>query len=220
MKPHSSSRRSRAFTLIEMLIVVSVIGMLLALTAPRVFSILRSNELSTQGETLRNWLSQAQQKALSSNADVEVRFYKFADLNSSQVEPEYRGAVYYQHDRFGELQPNSQIFRIRNPLSLSDNPRLSNILDQRMNKSPANSSEIQKEIRELFGLSVDTSSVEYSSFRFRPNGSTDLDKTEVWFMTLVEDGRNVSGPGGSEIPRNFVCLQIDPFNGTIREYRP
>jgi hypothetical protein len=60
----------------------------------------------------------------------------------------------------------------------------------------------------------DTGRVTYRSFRFRPDGSTDLPKNEQWYLTLVAD------EGASPTPKNFFCLQIDPFNGTIRDYQP
>lgn len=217
-------RRPAAFTLIEMLIVISVIGVLLAMSAPRVFSLLRANELTTQGETLRNWLAQAQQHALATNAPVEVRFFRYTDEDAGQVDDAFRAAQYYQYDRFGALQPESQIMHIRNPLSLSSDPRLSNILDQRQN--PSGNVIVGQEVRRLFGNAVQ-GSVQFASFRFLPDGSTDLDTrpnpnspAHAWFLTLVEDGRTGAGNANSDLPRNFVCLQIDQFNGSIREFRP
>lgn len=231
MKPHLTSLRRNAFTLIEMLVVVSVIGLLLAISAPRIFSLLRSNELGTQGDTLRNWLSLAQQKAVSTNAPVEVRFYKFADSDEAQTEPEFRAAQYYQFDRDGEVKPASQILLIKSPILLSKDPKLSNILDKGKNNSFGILSSGEKLFKSLFGSRQLTGLVEYSSFRFRPDGSTDLDTRPssdpdkpayTWYLTLIQEGtssKNSSG-GKDDIPKNFVCLQIDQFNGSIREFRP
>jgi uncharacterized protein (TIGR02596 family) len=222
-----------AFTLIEMLIVVSVIGLLLALSAPRVFSLLRSNELSTQGDSLRNWLSMAQQQAISTNAPVEVRFYKYADQDESQTQPEFRCAQYYQFDRNGDLKPTSQIFMIKSPVSLSKDPKLSNILDKGKNNSYGILASGEDAYKALFGSRLVTGAVEYSCFRFRPDGSTDLDPRPssdpdnpayTWYLTLVQEGQTSKGTGSigasAGVPRNFFCLQIDQFNGTIREFRP
>lgn len=232
MQEHSSRSRNQAFTLIEMLVVVSVIGLLLALSAPRVFSLLRSNELSTQGDSLRNWLSMAQQQAISSNAPVEVRFYKFADQNEGQTEPDFQAAQYYQYDRNGELKPASQIFLIRPPVILSKDPKLSNILDKGQNVNFGILSSSDANYKALFGNRVLSGLAEYSTFRFRPDGSTDLDtrsssdpdkQAYTWYLTLIQQGKPGSSggsTGGDELPRNFICFQIDQFNGTIREYRP
>lgn len=228
MKRICSSSIRHGFTLMEMLVVVSVIGMLLALSAPRVFSLLRSNELSTQGDSLRNWLAMAQQQALSSNAPVEVRFYKYADQDEGDLEAEFRAAQFYQFDRTGELQPVSQIFFIRAPLSLSKKPRLSNILDRGKNMSYGFLLSSDPVYKSLFGTKTIDGTVEYASFRFRPDGSTDLDtrpssdpdkRAYTWYMTLVQE-RTGAQSGDEDIPKNFYCLQIDQFNGTIREFRP
>lgn len=226
MNPTPSRAKSRAFTLIEMLIVVSVIGMLLAMSAPRIFSLLRSNELGTQGDSLRNWLALAQQHALSSNAPVEVRFYKYADPEESQTEPEFRAGQLYQFDETGSLQPTSQIFHIRSPVVLSKDPKLSNLLDEGQNNSFGRLNASDQAYKALFGERDVGGAVEYASFRFRPDGSTDLDTRPssdpskpayTWYLTLVPEG---TSPADAEIPQNFVCLQVDQFNGTIREFRP
>lgn len=198
----------------ELLVVMLILGMIMALAAPKLFSVMRARELTTQGEGIRNWLSLAQQQALSTNSDVEVRFYKVANLNDGQVEPEFRSLQYYQYNRSGDLVPASQIMTVQNPISISSKSKLSNIVSPTLNDSYGRISD-PEELERLFGDAVEEA-VEYAAFRFRPDGSTDLDTSQqAWYFTLVEDGNT-----SDEIPSNFVCLQIDAYNGTIREHRP
>jgi hypothetical protein len=62
--------------------------------------------------------------------------------------------------------------------------------------------------------------VEYVSFRFRPDGSTDLPGrsrggSDTWYLTLVKG----EGEEGA-VPENFFTIQVDPFNGKIDVFRP
>jgi uncharacterized protein (TIGR02596 family) len=199
---------SRGWSLAEMLVVITVVGFLLAMAAPNLFSLLRASELSSQGEVMRNWLAQAQQQALATGSDVEVRFYKFNDLNNAQVTDEYRACQYFQYDDQGNLVPKVEVYRFNDPVMLSE--QLSSILDA---SKPGLSNGTVNAVT-YFGPGLDDERVPYRSFRFRPDGSTDLPKNEQWYVTMVADESNAANP------RNFFCLQIDPYNGSIREYRP
>jgi hypothetical protein len=58
---------------------------------------------------------------------------------------------------------------------------------------------------------------QYCSFRFLPDGSTNLLPTKSWYITvhLLTDKVNSELP-----PPNFFTLQIDPVSGTTKSYRP
>ncbi|HRX55833.1 MAG TPA: Verru_Chthon cassette protein D, partial [Verrucomicrobiales bacterium] len=124
MKPHSSSK---AFSLIELLIVISVIGILLAIAAPNVFSLLNAHTLTGEGTLLRNKLTLAQQKALSGNADVEFRFFKMADLENAESESQYRSFQLFMHNSVGEMEPITELLRIKPPVYI--NERMSTLIE-------------------------------------------------------------------------------------------
>jgi uncharacterized protein (TIGR02596 family) len=193
-----------------MMVVITVIGFLLALSAPNLFSLLRANELSTQGEVLRNWLSLAQQQALSTGADVEVRFFRFADLANAQTEPRWRACQFYQYDSQGVLRPGSEVMRLNDPVTISGVASLSPLVDA----GRPGLTRGQADAPQLFGKDVSAATADFCSFRFRPDGSTDLPKNVQWYVTLVQDEFD------NPTPTNFFCLQIDPYNGSLREYRP
>ena len=117
----AGSARSGAFSLIEMLIVMSVLGVLMALAAPNLFSLMQASGLTADGEFLRNKLTQAQQLALSKNADVEVRFFKMADASAIELEEKFRGVQFFQYNERGQLEPVSRFFRMKPPVMLSEN---------------------------------------------------------------------------------------------------
>jgi hypothetical protein len=56
-------------------------------------------------------------------------------------------------------------------------------------------------------------------FRFTPKGSTTLDATKSWFATLILQNDPVT-TGANNLPANFATIQIDPFSGRAKAYRP
>jgi uncharacterized protein (TIGR02596 family) len=205
---HRRNSQQQGWSLAEMLVVITVVGFLLAMAAPNLFSLVRASELSSQGEVLRNWLAQAQQQALSTGSDVEVRFYTFNDLANAQIVEQYRACQSFQRNDNGDPVPLVEVYRLNEPTMFSG--PLSTLLDP--SKPGLESGSV--DAAAFFGSGVEAGRVKFRSFRFRPDGSTDLPKNEQWYLTLVAD------EGASPTPKNFFCLQIDPFNGSIRDYQP
>ncbi len=210
-----SLKRLSGFTLIEMLVVLTVIGMLFAFSAPQLFSLLQASSLSSAGSLVRNKLSQAQQMALSKNIDVEVRFFRFSDELQAQVEDKIRGFQFYKYNEVGKAVAVSQFYRVQSPVIISTDPKLSTLLQPgTTGRSPV------KGISPIpVGVGTQREKSPYLSFRFRPDGSTDLPGKspagDTWHITLVKEGSDARG-----VPDNFYTIQIDSYNGKISEYRP
>ncbi len=213
-----------AFSLIELMVVLGVVGLLLAFAAPNLLSLISATSLSGEGQVLRNQLTYAQQIAISKSADVEVRFFKMPDFANARTDEAFRGFQLYQYNVNGELAPISTFFRIRTPVAIHE--RLSTLLD------PGASGASARERR--FGFSAPTQgmaeapagqggrmqSTQYVAFRFRPDGSTDLPfrtaSQDTWYITLVQG----EGATQSASPANYLCLQVNPYNGQVSEFRP
>lgn len=212
-------RKFSAFSLVEMLIVLSVLGILFAVAAPNLFSLMQSSSLTSEGSLIRNKLTQAQQIALSKNADVEVRFYKMQDPSAAELEEQFRGFQFFQFNAEGQLEPVTQFFRIKPPIIISE--RFSTLLNPSSNKDRAGEkygfispSEGSADVP----ISGGVENVDYVSFRFRPDGSTDLPGRaggDTWYLTLVQ-GNDLS----TGLPTNFYIVQVDPFNGRVSVFRP
>jgi hypothetical protein len=54
----------------------------------------------------------------------------------------------------------------------------------------------------------------YNSFRFRPDGSTDLVSTN-WYVTIVRE----RDAANTTLPNNFITIKLDAFNGNVSFYR-
>jgi len=212
-----------AFSLIEMMIVLGVVALLLAFAAPNLFSLITANTLTGEGTVLLNQLTLGQQQALSRSADVEVRFFQMADESAAQATAAYRGYQLYQYNAEGEMEPITQLFRIRTPVAIHDG--LSTLL------VPVQVSEDDKRYgfiaphsgRALAptGSGGTLRETDYVAFRFRPDGSTDLPfrvvgSSDTWYITLVQG----EGALQTRNPDNFVCLQVNPYNGQVTQYRP
>ena len=206
-------KREKGFSLAEMMVVITIIAFLLAMAAPNIFSMLRGSELSTQGDIFRNQLSLAQQMALSSNADVEVRFFKFKDQDHAQTEALYQAYQFYQYTETGDLVEKTEIFRLNAPVIFHPDARFSNLLTI-TSEDVEDGGHTVSDPKSKFGDGVTTAT--YEAFRFRPDGSTDLPKDEtIYYITLIQD----QGTDRST-PTNFFSVQIDPYNGSLREFRP
>jgi uncharacterized protein (TIGR02596 family) len=213
-----------AFSLIELMVVLGVVGLLLAFAAPNLLSLISSTSLTGEGQVVRNQLTYAQQIAISKSADVEVRFFKIPDFANARNEEAFRGFQLYQYNVNGELAPISPFFRIRSPVAVHEG--LSTLLDARAGGASAQD--------QRYGFSAPTAGrgpspageggairdSEFVAFRFRPDGSTDLpfrtSGGDTWYITLVQG----EGATQSSQPDNYLCLQVNPYNGQVSEFRP
>lgn len=217
---HTENKKA-GFSLIELMVVIGLIGLLMAFAAPNMLNLMTSNSLSGEGVFLENQLTLAQQTATAMSSDVEVRFFWTADENSAQFDPAFRAYQLFQYNERGKMESISNVFRLRPPVVLST--ALSPLLTPGLS---------QDEQSRRFGFSspregnlevpaFDDESTRYVSFRFRPDGSTDLpsrsgEGADTWYLTLVQG----EGAADDQTPDNFVCLQVNPYNGKVTQYRP
>lgn len=224
MKTPTTQQQARAaFSLIELMVVLGVVAMLLAFAAPNLFSLIQANTLTGEGSVLRNQLTFAQQTAVSKSADVEVRFFRMADRDAAQTSERYAGYQLYQYDSDGDLVPITQFFRIRPPVAFNES--ISTILSARTgatreDKKYGFDSPRLGQSEAPTGSGGAKTMTEYVSFRFRPDGSTDLPhrtgNRDTWYVTLVQGEGAIKNPS----PDNYVCLQVNPYNGQVTEFRP
>jgi len=161
---------AKGFTLIETLVVVSIVVLILALTAPSLYSTIKATKLTSSGDSVLGFLSEAQQMAVSSNVQVEVRFFKY----QTPMSP-------------ASAFRSMQMFKINHdPISQG-----------------GNFTEVLQPVGDLVRLSAVT--LTYPSL-------------PASCITLCDDlGRQIDM---ATLPSNFYCIQIDPYTGKMRTYRP
>ncbi len=201
----------RGFTLIEMLVVLSIVGLLLAISVPSTLSIANGLELSQTAATVAGKLQSARHHALASNHPVEVRFYQLSgDLPGGQSR---LGALRtFAQEQDGTLRPLEALFWLPESVAATDDPVLSPMLD-------ISNTGLHTGVEPQIPTGSGREDVEYIAFRFRPDGSTDLPdgSTQKYYFTLVQiQDLETSAAALS----NFATIQVDPVNGNVRVLRP
>lgn len=211
----------RAFTLIEVLVVVAMIALIVAAMAPMVFSSLVSTRLTSAGETLGGQLSLARQMAVSRNETVEVRFYEYEDPESPGSKPSYRAvAIMSLRDRPGAVanglrEQLTDTYFLPSGIVLGSSQSLSPLLASGSIPSTQDSEKVIKR----------ANNARYKAFQINPDSSTNLTllmggtyRPDVTYFTVAEE-RAVADDRG-EIPKNFFVVQIDPDTARTSTYRP
>lgn len=221
----------RAFTLIEMLVVLAIVVLLLAFSTPALMRTLQSSKLTSVGDSLLGMISQAQQTAYAFNVPVELRFFKFKELGDN--EPSFHAyqlfKVTLETTGTGAsavvkevVVPVGNLIRISEGVTISEDVKL----------SPALSGNGLPDTKE--GGSTGYSGVEgatYNALRFMTDGScrkvgqSTQGFATLTYQTLPECFLTVASESGQKItldnlPKNFYTIQVDPFTGKARTYKP
>lgn len=198
----------KAFTLVELLVVVVIISLLMGLVVPVMNGISQANQISLGIQTVVDTLSLARQSALAQNRVVEVRFYKFKSEERMAAEDEVAALQIFVYDETNTIAtPAGEVKYLPHGAVISSDSNLSSLIASSQQKSWST-----QDPQLPLPQGVENSYVAYR-LRFRPDGSTDLGAGE-WFLTV--HGTNDTGSP----PPNHAVIQIDPYNGSLRLYRP
>lgn len=198
----SAGGNRRAFSLIELLVVLAIVGLLVVLAAPALVGSLSGTRLTTAGQSVQDALALARQTAVSRGATVEVRWYKYSANGGG---PRYRAMQTFLVVS-GSVKPLDRGLLLPTGVMVSEDPERSPFLH-----SPNHQENPVPEGDPHPGGGADT---RYRAFRFSPRGAVDMAAGENHFTLVPERGSN------EEPSANFVTLQIQPISGSVREFRP
>ena len=214
------SRTVRAFSLLELVVVIAIIGMIAAFVVPAFSSLVNGPTMNQASAMLANELNSARQYAMTKNRSVEVRFLRYLDPEvpgegpGSKIPPQFRAIQLLEVLEGGTPVPLGKVEPLPQSTILCAGER-SSVLDpasasSQMARTPNAATDI--------GLprGIDRN-YDFVSFRYLPDGSTTLAANHNWFVTVL-----AAKDQGTEakLPSNFFILQIDPVSGTTRGFRP
>lgn len=230
---HDRERLRKGFTLIEMLVVVTIIVLLLVFSTPALMRTFQSSRLASVGDSLMGAISEAQQIAYAQNVPVEIRFFKHGEVGLSDSPQCFRSYQLFKTVLVTEgvgaamvvtesLEPVSNLVKLPDGIVIAASDELSAVLD----------GDGLPDVKP--DASTGYSGVEgatYNAMRFMTDGSCRTVTTSeggfamLTYKTLPESFFTVTYDIGQELktsnlPKNFYTIQIDPFTGKARNYRP
>jgi len=219
-----------AFTLMELLAVIVIIAVIGSFAVPALRKVVQASELTQTAQTVIEQLGIIRQRAIARGKNHQVRFYNFVDKSMSSSSASYhRALLVFEQQDDGTWNPITKLYKF--PVSVfmdkgkaSDSASLTTILfpsNGAKSRSLQGSNTLTKETSQILSVVKTGSSYYYIPITFRPSGSTDLDKSATWFLTLRPLLPNSANPETNlaKVP-NYITIQIDPYTGVSRYFRP
>ena len=228
----TSSCKNRAFSLIELIVVILIIGIIAAFTLPAASTILRGSQITQASQIITDQFSLARQTALTKNRSVEVRLIRYGDPETPGESITDKGTWNYRAIQIMEILENGVAVPLDKPQLLPQavimNPTTLSTLIAGPDQTSTAPVKSDPNLPRKIGQNYD-----YVSFRFLPDGSTNLAEfnpssatKNVWYVTLhnindydAKTPANTANRVGTG-KLNYFTLQVDPVSGKTKSYRP
>ena len=207
---HVFLKKSPAFSLIELLVVISIIGILAAAAIGGLSNVARSSNLTSAAQRLGDQFALARQTAVARNLPVEVRIYKLPNFDfTTGGATLWRGLQLFIKDGTNDVPASRPLFFPQRVI-ISENAQASPLLTG-----------LGTELTPPSNVGAFTAAnVRYKSFTIRPNGTVTATSSVPdanWFLTVHHE--NDAKPDGIK-PANFATVQINPVTSKVTILRP
>lgn len=202
----STSKDFRAFSLIELLVVMALLGILMVLTLPAVTSIQKSNSLTKAGSDIASVLKLARTYAMANNISVWVGFFNSPEgVNIGVISSRVAGGG----------PAASQIARV----VLHPNVRIVELpSDERRPDADARLSVIGKS-EGLPEFALGSNIFEYV-LQFTSRGEAKARQNSLSKRIEIALQHSVDGEVPASMKENYCAVQIGALSGNIGVYRP
>ncbi len=241
MRFHAFRPLRGAFSLIELIVVIAIIGIVAVFVVPAANTIIMGTDITRGSQALASQLALARQTAVTTNHPVEVRFLKYANPEmpgedvKDQTTWKFRAMVLLEIFDNGNTALLGKVERLPGNIMM-DPANFSSLLRETPpegGSGGSTSSEAEQKLLKIIaagdrkdsppipGLPKDeATNYKYVSFRFLPDGSTNLDPNGNWYVTIYSavDVPKLPKTGKPEI--NYFTAQVDPVSGAVRTFRP
>lgn len=199
--------RSAAFTLIEMLIVITIISILFVVATPYTMGTMRSQRLTSAGDALLAKVSLAQQTAVSESRPIELRFYYYTHDGVSGA---YACQLMKYNPVTNKSTPEEPATYFGEESVVMIDGALSPIFSGTLQSTDAGNADVEP---------FKSKGATFKRILFYPNGSTNISvPLRSAYVTLVGVEGNSIDPASP--PPNFYTIQVDPITGRAKPYRP
>ena len=206
------AKGSRAFSLLELLIVMTIIVIMASLMGPTLNSALRGTALTQATDKVLGVLSIAHQTAITKAQTVEVRFYSYVNAETPGDTGQGHAIQAFTVDDNGLATPLMKAQILPNTVIMATNSTLSTLMALTNSSAPT-----------AYAIPRVSNNYSCSSFQYYRSGATSLasssQPTTVWGITVV-NMIDMMGANASTLPVNYATVVIDPYNGSLKTYRP
>jgi uncharacterized protein (TIGR02596 family) len=218
-----SDRLPKAFSLLELLVVMSIIGVIITLSIPTFSGVLEANSISRSSHIVIDHISQARQMAAAQNTSIEVRFARQPAAMPSTATGAtgvYNAVQLWRTDPSGgpaapvsklELLPTGFVVAVG-----AGAPYLSPPLAPAAIPAPLSGT-----------VDHGGTSLNYVGFEIRPAGlipsmlDQSLKNTFITITALRDADSTAAGLSGpSREISNYAIVQLNPLTGSAQVYQP
>lgn len=213
-------RLRAAFSLIELLVVLAIIGIVAVFAVPAASTIILGTELTRGSQVMSSQFSQARQAAITRNRTIELRLIKFADPEVPAEKSTDPKTWKFRSIQLMEVLPNGALVALQKPerlpgsVQMNDGP-YSSLLSANAETTgqippvlvSASSSNSEPALPRM--AKGEERNYQYVAFHFLPDGSTDLKAYGKWYVTILTGKDQIrlaaaGGAGGAAPPIRFA----------------